>query len=200
MRKSILIIAILSIAALCFAGPLQEMHKRVIAGSTVAEGEVTYGVVGFTGTVDGTRSPAQDFIYWNQYTATASGTVGYCHLQLESAADGTNICCSLYATDGTQLAYGSTTTGAISSATHVEISLSSTTDVTSSTEYLTGIVHDNATQIIISTDSSAPPSGYDIGYYDMGTQSCPTGDTGDDGDLWTHDMAIIFNNVSGDPF
>jgi hypothetical protein len=38
MRKSILIIAILSIAALCFAGPLQEMHKRVIAGSTVAAG------------------------------------------------------------------------------------------------------------------------------------------------------------------
>jgi hypothetical protein len=40
MRKSILIIAILSIAALCFAGPLQEMHKRVIAGSTVAGGGI----------------------------------------------------------------------------------------------------------------------------------------------------------------
>jgi hypothetical protein len=39
MKKSILIIVILSIAALCFAGPLQEMHKRVIAGSTVAGGE-----------------------------------------------------------------------------------------------------------------------------------------------------------------
>jgi hypothetical protein len=38
MKKSILIIVILSIAALCFAGPLQEMHKRVIAGSTVAAG------------------------------------------------------------------------------------------------------------------------------------------------------------------
>jgi hypothetical protein len=38
MKKSILIIVILSIAALCFAGPLQEMHKRVIAGSTVAGG------------------------------------------------------------------------------------------------------------------------------------------------------------------
>jgi hypothetical protein len=40
MKKSILIIVILSIAALCFAGPLQEMHKRVIAGSTVAGGGV----------------------------------------------------------------------------------------------------------------------------------------------------------------
>jgi hypothetical protein len=38
MKKPILIIVILSIAALCFAGPLQEMHKRVIAGSTVAAG------------------------------------------------------------------------------------------------------------------------------------------------------------------
>jgi hypothetical protein len=46
MKKSILIIVILSIAALCFAGPLQEMHKRVIAGSTVASGggpDVWYG-------------------------------------------------------------------------------------------------------------------------------------------------------------
>jgi hypothetical protein len=48
MKKSILIIVILSIAALCFAGPLQEMHKRVIAGSTVAGGEG-----GTAGCIDG---------------------------------------------------------------------------------------------------------------------------------------------------
>jgi hypothetical protein len=41
MKKSILIIVILSIAALCFAGPLQEMHKRVIAGSSSGGGEVS---------------------------------------------------------------------------------------------------------------------------------------------------------------
>jgi hypothetical protein len=74
MKKSILIIVILSIAALCFAGPLQEMHKRVIAGSTVAAGggDCPDGTYKFA--YNGDHSSGTDYACFDSGNSSKQGT------------------------------------------------------------------------------------------------------------------------------
>jgi hypothetical protein len=101
MKKSILIIVILSIAALCFAGPLQEMHKRVIAGSTVAEVGGSCASAQAQSTIadywppSGTDYIAQGIIddgsqtLCDIYVTIDSATEEICHLELWTTADRT---------------------------------------------------------------------------------------------------------------
>jgi hypothetical protein len=146
MKKSILIIVILSIAALCFAGPLQEMHKRVIAGSTIAGGEESCSETPFINYSSGAadwEELSNSYYIGGFITPTSNRDVCQINFYLDSAngdISGKTYTVRLWTVDGNDLDTEiGTSTGVTGdngwSEEFVSFTFASPVSLTSSTEY-----------------------------------------------------------------
>ena len=189
IRKLILLILLLS--SLCFAGSIQDMHKSAIARKNTA---VADGVLGNT-THDVSKSVFTNDIYHDKWQATTPGVVNYIHVYM-SGGNGDTVCLSIFAADGAELASCSGDPGT-DVAGWYNCQLDSEITLVAATNYYLGYfsTQTGADNFLYQKDAG------DGGFHDQNVAFTCGDAVVEEEAVWygTDDIALIVNNISGDP-
>jgi len=190
MKKLIFLLLLLLIATPCFG---QVMMQGVVGGGVAAGG--ANGLIGGTTNADSIECLTTKIVY-SDYVTTTAGTISYAHILVLTASGDETVCITIWDSSGTAIkSTAPTGLGAISSATWINVALSSSTTILAATTYWLGLqVTGSSITMVAGAFATGIPDTYGV------THVYNCGDNVSGATLVSsRPLAIIFNNQAGNP-